>query len=143
MHRRDAPVRLFPVLAGALLCGLLAACTTRHAAAPPGDLQDARLSCNRQYPQQIGSYLPHAQCVNAAVETYAVPTARYPDLVRLQEEARSKLSQAVDQHQISERKGARRMAQIDRLVAQATHDRDAGDTAAAERRLKRIEKILR
>jgi hypothetical protein len=28
---------------------------------------------------------PHAQCVNAAVERYALPTASHPDLIRLQE----------------------------------------------------------
>jgi hypothetical protein len=29
--------------------------------------------------------LPHAQCVNAAVERYALPTASHPDPNRLQE----------------------------------------------------------
>jgi len=34
-------------------------------------------------PAACGNYLPHAQCVNEAVERDAIPFARYLDLVRL------------------------------------------------------------
>jgi hypothetical protein len=63
-----------------LLIGLLAGCVV----APPvtGDLKTARDACNRNYPVRIGNYLPHAHCVNAAIETYALSAARYPDQAR-------------------------------------------------------------
>jgi hypothetical protein len=82
-----------------LLTGLLAGCV----AAPPvtGDLKSARDACNRNYPARIGNYLPHAHCVNAAIETYALPAARYPDLVRLQAQVRASLSEKIDRRRIS------------------------------------------
>ena len=108
-----------------------------------GDLQSAREACNRAYPPRIGNYLPHADCVNAAVERYALPTARHPDLIRLQEEVRSALSDKVDRRRIGVRDGEQRMAEADRLITAAERDRDAGNNAAAARRVKTVEEMLR
>jgi hypothetical protein len=108
-----------------------------------GDLQSAREACNRTYPPRIGNYLPHADCVNAAVERYALPTARYPDLIRLQEEVRSALSDKVDRRRIGVRDGERRMAEADRLITAAERDRAAGNEKAASRRIAAIEEMLR
>ena len=108
-----------------------------------GDLQSAREACNRTYPPRIGNYLAHADCVNAAVERYALPTARYPDLIRLQEEVRSALSDKVDRRRIGVRDGEHRMAEADRLITAAERDRDAGNNAAAARRLATVEGMLR
>ncbi len=122
------------------LCAVLAGCAFGPFA---GDLQSAREACNREYPPRIGSYLPHADCVNAAVERYALPTARYPDLIRLQEEVRTALSDKVDRRRIGVRDGERRMAEADRLITAAERDRDAGNNAAAARRLATVEGMLR
>ena len=103
----------------------------------------AREVCNREYPRRVGNYLPHAQCVNAAVERYALPTASHPDLIRLQEGVRGALSDKVDRRQISVSAGERRMAEADRLDAAAGRERDAGSDAAAARRAAAIEEMLR
>ena len=108
-----------------------------------GDLQSAREACNHAYPPRIGNYRPHADCVNAAVERYALPTSPYPDLIRLQEEVRSALSDKVDRRRIAVRDGERRMAEADRLVAAAERDRAAGNEKAASRRIAAIEEMLR
>jgi hypothetical protein len=121
---------------------LLAGCVV----APPqviGDLQTAREACNRQYPMRVGNYLPHAQCVNAAIETYAMAGARYPDLIRLQVQVRAALSAKIDSRRISVQTGERRMAEADRLVAAAERDRDAGNERAASRRIAAIEQMLK
>jgi hypothetical protein len=130
------------VAAMSMLCVLVVGCVP--ASAPPsGDLRSARELCNREYPRRVGNYLPHAQCVNEAVERYALPTASHPDLIRLQEGVRAALSGKVDRRQISVSAGERRMAQADRLVAAAERERDAGNDAAAGRRVAAIEEILR
>jgi hypothetical protein len=108
-----------------------------------GDLQSAREACNRTYPPRIGNYLPHADCVNAAVERYALPNSPYPDLIRLQEEVRSALSDKVDRRRIGVRDGERRMAEADRLITAAERDRAAGNEKAASRRIAAIEEMLR
>jgi hypothetical protein len=121
--------------------GLLAGCV-----APPGtmgDLKTAREACNRDYPARLGNYLPHAQCVNAAIETYAVPTARHADLIRLQAQVRASLSQKVDRRRLTVQAGERRMAEADRLVAAAQRDREAGNEKAASRRIAAIEQMLK
>src|SRR4029077_2463099 len=109
----------------------------------PGDLRSAREACNREYPRRAGNYLPHAQCVNAAVERYALPTASHPDLIRLQEGVRTTLSDKVDRRQITVSAGVSRIGAIDRLVAVAGRERDAGNAAAAGRRVAAIEEMLR
>jgi len=83
--------------------------------APPigGDLKTARDACNLQYPMRVGNYLPHAHCVNAAIETYALPNARYPDLIRLQAQVRASLSEKIDRRRITVQAGERRMAEAD------------------------------
>jgi hypothetical protein len=128
------------IAAMAALCVLAAGCVL-----PPltGDLKSAREACNRDYPRRIGNYLPHARCVNAAIEAYALPTARHPDLVRLQEEVRASLSDRIDRRRVSVAAGERRMAEVDRLVAAAERERDASDEKAANRRVAAIEQILR
>jgi hypothetical protein len=128
------------VAAISILCALVVGCVL---APPPGDLRSAREDCNRQYPRRIGNYLPHAQCVNAAVERYALPTASSPDLIRLQGGVRAALSDKVDRRQISVSAAERRMAEADRLVTVAERERDAGNDAAAARRVASIEEMLR
>jgi hypothetical protein len=135
-----------------LLCGALAGCELPSpfqykvpnlaAVAPPGNLADDRATCNKQYPQHIGNYLAHAQCVNAAVERDAVPFARYPDLVKLQEQLRIKYSTLIDERALSPREGERKMTEADELVNAAIHDRDVGRHEVAERRVDRLQAML-
>src|SRR5437762_12530560 len=115
----------------AALCAAASGC-----ALPPlaGDLKSAREACHRDYPRRIGNYLPHAHCVNAAIEAYALPTARHPDLVRMQEEVRASLSDRIDRRQLSVPAAEHRMAETDRLVAEAAPARDAGNEPAGARR---------
>ena len=129
------------VTATIALPALVAGCI---AGAPlTGDLKSAREACNREYPRHIGSYLPHARCVNAAIETYALPAARHPDLVRLQAEVRAALSEKLDRRRLTVSAGERRMAEADRLVAAAERERDAGNEKAASKRIAAIEEMLR
>ena len=128
------------IVAMTAACWLLAGCALGPFG---GDLQSAREACNHAYPPRIGNYRPHADCVNAAVERYALPTSPYPDLIRLQEEVRSALSDKVDRRRIAVRDGERRMAEADRLVAAAERDRAAGNEKAASRRIAAIEEMLR
>jgi hypothetical protein len=127
---------------GTLLVGSLCLLATSCAAPPGGDLAQARQSCNQMYPERIGNYGPHANCVNAAVEQIAIPQSRHPDLVRVQERARSALSQSIDEQRTSPRDGQQVMANVDALINQAMRDRDAGDFAAADRRLAAIQEVL-
>src|SRR6266852_5609087 len=128
------------VAAMGMLCALVVGCVPTPL---PGDLRSAREVCNREYPRRVGNYLPHAQCVNAAVERYALPTASHPDLIRLQEGVRGALSDKVDRRQISVSAGERCMAEADRLVAAAERERSAGNDSAAARRVASIEEMLR
>jgi hypothetical protein len=122
----------------------LAGCAAvQDGAAPAGDLRSAREACNAQYPRKIGNYLPNALCVNAAVERYAMPSAPYPDLVRLQSQARAKLSEKVDERGISANTAAQRMVRVDALVAEAERDRQAGKKDAAARKIDEIETVIR
>jgi hypothetical protein len=140
--------RMRRLLTIGLVCSALAACEVPSPFAPPvlpgppGDLSADRASCTKQYPQHIGNYLAHAQCVNAAVERDAIPFARYPDLVRLQERLRAKYSGLIDQRVLSAREGERKMAEADELVNAAIHDRDVGRRDVAERRLDRLQAML-
>lgn len=126
------------IAAMSILCALVAGCMLA-----PGDLRSAREACNRAYPRRVGNYLPHAQCVNAAVERYALPTASHPDLIRLQGGVRAALSKKVDRRQLSVSAAERRMAEADRLVAVAERERDAGNDVTAARRVAAIEEMLR
>jgi hypothetical protein len=132
--------QIMKVAATITLCALVAGCVL---APQPGDLRNAREVCNREYPRRVGNYLPHAQCVNAAVERYALPTASSPDLIRLQGGVRAALSDKVDRRQISVSAAERRMAKADRLVAAAERERDAGNDAAAARRVAAMEEMVR
>ena len=112
------------IAAGVLvLCCGLAACRPGPALLPwdnpppPGDLRADREACNRDYPARIGNFVPHAQCVNAAIERDAMPSARDPHLVYLQEQLRLKYSAQIDSGAITPRDGAQRMNQVDALVA--------------------------
>ncbi len=131
-----------------LVCGALAACAVPSPfavpalPAPPGDLAADRAACTTQYPRHIGNYLAHAQCVNAAVERDAIPFARYPDLVRLQERLRLKYSGLIDQRALSIREGEGKMAEADELVNAAIRDRDRGRQEVAEHRLARLQAML-
>jgi hypothetical protein len=129
------------MMATGFVAGLLAGCVV--VPPPVADLKTARETCNRQYLMRVGNYLPHARCVNAAIETYAMPGARYPDLVQLQAEARVLLSEKIDRRVMSAQAGERRMAEVDRLVAAAERDRDAGNDAAASTRVRAVERIIR
>ena len=122
---------------------LLGGCAVQQFGPPPGDLRSARLACNAQYPHRTGNFLPHALCVNAAIEQYALPTARYPDLVRLQEEVRSRLSEKIDRRLISPQIGEHRMREADALVVEAERDRSSGRQKAAVGKIAAIEAMLR
>jgi|SRR5579872_450765 len=145
-------------LAIGLLCGALGACAPppmympapRSALAPPpvasarprDDLQNARAACTRNFPAKVGNYLPHADCVNEAVERYALGTSRYPDLVRLQEQVRSQISARIDQRTISARDGEQQMATADKAISAAQHERDAAHADAADQHVARVEAML-
>lgn len=127
-----------------VICATIAGCVPQFGAAPlSGDLRGAREACNETYPRRVGNYLPHARCVNAAVEAYALPKARYPDLVRLQEELRAALSEKIDRRRISAQAGERQMVEADNLIKEAERERDEGNRAAASHRIARIEALLR
>jgi hypothetical protein len=136
------------ILAMAILCAGLAGCAVPspfavpNLGAPPGDLAADRQACNKQFPERIGNYLPHAECVNAAVERDAIPLSRYPDIVRLQERLRVKYSGDIDRGVLSPREGQRRMAEADELVNAATRDRDNGRREVADRRVDRLQTML-
>jgi hypothetical protein len=136
------------LLAIGLLCSGLAACAIPSPFAipvipsAPGDLTADRKACNQSYPPQPGNYLPHAQCVNAAVEHDAIPYSRHPDLVRLQEQLRVKYSGLIDRGAISPQIGERKMAEADDLVNTAIRDRDYGRMATADRRRDRLQEML-
>jgi hypothetical protein len=144
------------ILAVALLCGALGACALPPMGGPPpraayqplpaavrhDDLKAARQACNTTYPAQVGNYLPHANCVNEAVERYGVKTARYPDLVRLQEQVRSQLSARIDQKTISARDGEQQMVEADRAITAAQRERDAQQRDAADQHVARVEAML-
>jgi hypothetical protein len=131
-------------LAVGLLCGGLAACAgpPGPTLAPPGDLAADRKACNEAYPPRVGNYLPHAQCVNAAVERDAIPFAHYPDLVHLQEQLRVKYSAQIDERAISPREGERKMTEADELVNAAIRDRDTGRREVADHRVDRLQAML-
>jgi len=109
---------------------------------PPGDLNVDRQVCNHAYPPHAGNYLPHAQCVNEAVERDAIPFARYLDLVRLQEQLRVKYSALIDRGALSPREGERKMTEADEVVNAAIHDRDTGRREAADHRVDRLQAML-
>jgi len=134
MRRGVVVVAIFVALAG---------CVGEQLAPYGGDLKTARQSCNQQYPRGIGHYLPHAACVNDAIEQLVIAKARHPDLIRLQENARASLSEKIDRRKISAQTGERKMAQVDALVAQAEHDRDIRDEAGAQHCIAAINSILR
>ena len=125
-------------------CALFAACGPQFGTGSAGgDLQSARSACNEAYPKRVGNYLPHARCVNAAVEAYALPSAKNPDLMRLQAQVRETLSERIDRHRLSTQAGERRMAEADRMIAEAEQARAAGDETAAARNIGAVEKLLR
>jgi hypothetical protein len=128
----------------AAICGGLAACVSASPfGAPTGDLPGARLACDQRYPARIGNYLPHAQCVNAAIESYALPAARHPELLRIQEDIRASLAGRVDRRQISLEAGRNKMNEADALVAEIERDQDRGNQAAAARRIKALDAMVR
>lgn len=124
-----------------LLCAGLASCATPLQ--PSGDLRLDRQSCDSAYPRKIGSYAGHAKCVNAAIEHDALPNARYPDLVRLQERFRLKYSEQIDSGVLTPSDATRKMADVDDLVAKIEHARASGHAAAADKLLHRAEDLLR
>jgi hypothetical protein len=126
-----------------VICGALAACVAPPFGSPTGDLPGARLACNQRYPAKIGNYLPHALCVNAAIESFALPGARHPELLRIQEDIRASLAGQVDRRQISLEAGRHKMNQADVLVAEIQRDRDRGNEAAAVRRMKALDAMLK
>jgi hypothetical protein len=136
------------LLAISLLCGGLTACAIPSPFAipvipgAPGDLAADRKACDQSYPAAPGNYLPHAQCVNAAVERDAIPYSRHPDLVRLQEQLRLKYSGMIDRGALSPQAGARKMAEADEIVNAAIRDSDYGRVAAAGHRRDRLEEML-
>jgi hypothetical protein len=135
---------LLGTLHSTVICATVAACALPYGAGPlSGDLRSAREACNEAYPRRVGNYLQHARCVNAAVEAYALPKARYPDLIRLQEELRAALSEKIDRRRLSTQAGEHQMVEADNLIKEAERERDEGNQAAASRRIARIEAMLR
>jgi hypothetical protein len=138
------------MLFGGLLAGGLAACSVTSPFQPlvpvlppgPGNLAADREACNRSAPAAHGGYVAHAQCINAAVERDAIPFARYPDLVRMQEQLRIKYSTLIDRGALSPRDGERRMAEADALVVGAMRDRDRGNRKTADHRVDRLQAML-
>jgi len=133
------------IMLTAVICGGLAACMAPPPpfGAPTGNLPGARLACNQRYPAKIGNYLPHAQCVNAAIESFALPGARHPEILRIQEDIRARLARQVDRRRISLEAGRHKMNEADVLVAEIQRDRDRGNQAAAARRMKVLDAMLR
>lgn len=127
----------------AVLAIVLAACVGTQWEPTGDNLSDARQACDRQYPRRIGSYLPHAACVNDAIERLAIGRARYPDLVRLQEDVRVSLSDKIDAREITVQTAEHKMRRVDALVARASRDRDAGQETSANRHIATIDRILR
>jgi hypothetical protein len=139
-----------------LLCGGLGACGVprpevlpRVSLEPPpaaavaqGDLHSARLACNTAYPAQIGNYAPHASCVNAAVERYALAGAPYPDLIQLQEQLRVQISARIDSKAISPQAGERQMAEADRAIDAAEQARNAAHPEAANQQITRLQTMV-
>jgi hypothetical protein len=109
---------------------------------PPGNLAADREACNKQFPERIGNYVPHAQCVNAAIERDSIPFARYPDLVRLQEQLRVKYSAMIDSGTLSPAAAAHKMKTADEIVEAAMHDRDIGRQSVADHRVYGLQAIL-
>jgi hypothetical protein len=109
---------------------------------PPGNLAADREACNKQFPQHIGNYLPHAQCVNAAIERDSIPFARYPDLVRLQEQLRVKYSAETDNGTLSPQAAEHNMRLADEIVSAAMHDRDIGRQTVADHRVYGLQALL-
>lgn len=156
--------RAHAVLLVAAACAALAACggvqppprpalSPRPAAPPPqvrgqfvpsgNTLAEARTACDVRFPEKIGNYVAHAHCVNVAVEEFAVQTARYPDLLRFQEQIRVRLSEQIDQGKISPQEGAAQMGQADRLIDEVAARRDASDGDGAQRKLAVLEFMAR
>jgi len=127
------------------IAGIVSVFLSGCALAPPiaGDLRSAREACNRQFPARVGNYLPHAHCVNVAIETYALAGAPHPDLLRLQMQVRATLSDKIDRRRISIQAGERRMIEADRLVAAAERERESGDERAVSRSIAAVERMLR
>jgi hypothetical protein len=109
---------------------------------PPGNLAVDREACNKQFPPHIGNYVPHAQCVNAAIERDSIPFARYPDLVRLQEQLRIKYSTAIDNGTLSPAAAEHKMKVADEIVSAAMHDRDIGRQSVADHRVYGLQAML-
>jgi len=131
-------------LAIGVICAALASCALPIAPrAPPGDLRADRQACNNAYPPHVGNYLPHADCVNAAIERDAIPFAHYPDLIRLQEQIRRKYSAEIDRGVLTAAAGSRKMEAADAMVKAAEYDRDTDHAMAAEHRLDSLEALLR
>ena len=125
-------------------CAVLAACAPQYGTGSAGgDLRSARAACNEAYPKRVGNYLPHARCVNAAIEAYAVPGAKNPDLMRLQAQVRETLSERIDRHRLSVQVGERRMAEADRLIGEAEQERAAGNETTAAQHIGAVERMLR
>ncbi len=101
-----------------------------------------RQSCDTAYPHQVGNYFAHAKCVNAAVENVAIPRARYPDLVRLQEQSPLKHSAQTDSGVFPVSGAARKMAEVDEMVTRIEHARSSGHATVPDQLLNRIEAML-
>ena len=148
-------------LAVGVLCGALGACAPYPMGGPPfgyasyapppqagpavhrDSLQTARQSCNKLYPAKVGNYAAHADCVNEAVEHYALQNSRHPDLVRLQEQVRSQISARIDQGVLSVHDGEQQMQEADRAITAAQHDRDAAHQDAADQHIAQVQAMLK
>jgi hypothetical protein len=109
-----------------LLCGCGVVARQQQAQAQ-SDIKIARAACDAQIQRQVGTYAAHAKCVNDAIERIAIPAARHPDLVRLQEATRMALSVRVDRREITPEDAALAMARADTEVAAMAQGRARSD----------------
>lgn len=56
----------------------------------------AKIACDAQFPPQIGNYLPHAKCIDAAQNWVIRPLMPYPDLLARSQTNREALAAQVD-----------------------------------------------
>jgi hypothetical protein len=109
---------------------------------PPGDFGAAVRACDTVSPPLVGNYLPRAQCVNTAEDNYRLPYSRYPDLIRLHQQLRTKFAIQIDSGAIAPRAGEKQLAEIDDLIGAAEHDRDTGHATVAEHRVEALQALL-
>ncbi len=97
-------IRLLAIL---LLGPVLAACSLTDIRLTPkvdfanAQMARAKIECDAAYPPSQGSFLAHAQCINAAQNWVLRPLMPYPDLLALAQTNREALAIRVDRGELS------------------------------------------